>query len=291
MSSKQKLVLFFAGILFFLASSFLFVVNETERAIKLQFGRVVESDIQPGLHWRVPLMDKVRKFDARVLTVDAKPESFFTVEGKRLIVDSYAKWRIVDVQTYYKAIGGIESDAARRLADRINDGLRNQFGTRTLHEVVSGSRDELMHHITIDLNETVKEALGVEIVDVRVKRIDLPETLSKDVYRRMTAEREKEAKEIRAKGRESAIEIRAQADREVTVIQANAYRDAEKVRGVGDAIAAATYAGAYTRDAEFYSFTRSLRAYRESFSGRDMVVVKPDSDYFRYFKNQDGDQP
>ena len=291
MNSKQKLTLSVVGIIAFIAYNSLFVIDETERAIKLQFGRIVEADILPGLHMRWPLIEKVRKFDARVLTVDAKPESFFTVEGKRLIVDSYAKWKIVDVQAYYKAIGGIESDAVKRLADRINDGLRNQFGTRTLHEVVSGSRDELMQHITRDLNETVKTSLGIVIVDVRVKRIDLPETLSKDVYRRMTAEREKEAKEIRAKGRESAIEIHAQADRQVTVIQANAYREAEEVRGTGDAVAAATYAEAFTKDAEFYSFTRSLKAYRESFSAQDMVLVKPDSDYFRYLKDQHGGKP
>lgn len=291
MNSKQKPLMFLVGVVLFAVYSCVFVVAETERAIKLRFGSVEESDIQPGLHWRVPLVDKVRKFDARVLTVDAKPESFFTIEGKRLIVDSYAKWKIVDVQAYYKATGGVERDAVKRLADRINDGLRNQFGIRTLHEVVSGSRDELMHHITRDLNETVKTTLGVKVVDVRVKRIDLPKTLSQAVYQRMTTEREKEAKDIRAKGRESAERIRAEADRKVTVIKANAYRDAEKVRGEGDAVAASTYAEAYAKDAEFYSFTRSLKAYRESFSARDMVLVKPDSDYFRYLKDQNGERP
>lgn len=291
MNAKQKLVLFLVGVVLFGAYNTLYVVKETERAIKLEFRRVVDGDIEPGLHWRVPVMHKIRKFDGRVLTVDAKAESFFTIEGKRLIVDSYAKWKIVDVEAYYKAIGGVESTAINRLADRINDGLRNQFGNRTLREVVSGSRDELMHAITEELNETVKENLGVEIVDVRVKRIDLPDTLSEDVYRRMTAEREKEAKEIRAEGLEAAEKIRAKADREVTVIQANAYREAEKTRGAGDATAAATYAAAYTKDAEFYSFTRSLRAYQESFSESDLVLVKPDSDYFRYLKDQRGANP
>ncbi len=290
MNGKQKLVLVLVGLVLMVASNFLFVVKETERAIKLEFRRIVDADIAPGLHWRVPFMHKIRKFDGRVLTVDAQPESFFTVEGKRLIVDSYAKWRIVDVQAYYKAIGGVESVAVNRLADRINDGLRDQFGNRTLHEVVSGSRDELMHEITVELNETVRESLGVEIIDVRVKRIDLPQTLSVDVYRRMTAEREKEAKEIRAMGRESAEKIRAEADRQVTVIKANAYRDSEKLRGDGDAIAASTYAAAFTKDAEFYSFTRSLKAYRESFSTGDMMVIKPDSDYFRYLKDRRGKQ-
>lgn len=288
MSSKQKLLMLVAAVVLVGAYNVLYVIKETERAIKLEFRRVVDGDIPPGLHWRIPVMHKIRKFDGRVLTVDANPESFFTIEGKRLIVDSYAKWKIVDVEAYYKAIGGVESTAVNRLADRINDGLRDQFGARTLREVVSGSRDELMHEITKELNETVRDSLGVEIVDVRVKRIDLPDTLSEDVYRRMTAEREKEAKEIRAQGREAAEKIRARADREVTVIQANAYRDAEKTRGAGDATAAAIYAAAYNQDPEFYSFTRSLQAYRESFSGDDMVLVKPDSDYFRYLKDQSG---
>ena len=175
-------------------NSTLFVVSEFERGVKLRFGKLIEADIQPGLHVKVPFVDDVRIFDARILTVDAQPASFFTIEKKRLIVDSYAKWRIANVETYYKATGGVESVAHNRLANRVNTGLRNQFGTRTLHEVVSGERDLLMKNITDDLNRTVLESLGIEVIDVRVKRIDLPQEVSGPLFRRMTAEREKVAR-------------------------------------------------------------------------------------------------
>ena len=186
------------------ANSTLYVVSEFERGVKLQFGKLVEADIQPGLHVKVPFVDNVRIFDARILTVDAQPASFFTIEKKRLIVDSYAKWRIANVETYYKATGGVESVAQNRLANRVNNGLRNQFGTRTLHEVVSGERDLLMKNITDELNATVLDSLGIEVVDVRVKRIDLPQEVSSQVFRRMTAERDKEARELRSTGKERA---------------------------------------------------------------------------------------
>src|SRR5690606_8718790 len=195
-------------------------------------------------------------FDARVLTVDGEPESFFTIERKRLIVDSFAKWRIADVQTYYKATGGIEELTRSRLADRINDGLRNQFGTRTLYEVVSGERDALMEQMTQALNATVQKSLGVEVLDVRVRRIDLPPEVSEQVFQRMTAEREKEARELRAIGMEAAEKLRAEADRQVTIIRANAYRDSELIRGDGDAEATRIYGEAYTQDPDLYSFTR-----------------------------------
>jgi membrane protease subunit HflC len=235
-------------------------------------------------------VDDVRIFDARVLTVDAQPASFFTIEKKRLIVDSYAKWRIANVETYYKATGGVESVAHNRLANRVNTGLRNQFGTRTLHEVVSGERDLLMKNITDDLNRTVLDSLGIEVIDVRVKRIDLPQEVSGPVFRRMTAEREKEARELRSTGKEKAEKIRAAADRERTIELANAYRDAEELRGEGDAEAAKIYASAYQKDPEFYSFVRSLNAYKNSFSNKgDIMLVEPDSDFFKYLKQQDVD--
>jgi membrane protease subunit HflC len=269
-----------------LGNSMLFVVQETERAVMLRFGKLIETDIQPGLHWKFPVADKVRKFDSRVLTLDAQPESFFTVQKKRLIVDAYAKWRIIDVDTYYKATGGVETVAHNRLSSRVNDGLRNQFGTRTLHEVVSGERDLLMQNITDNLNQQVRQELGVEVVDVRVKRIDLPAEVSEPVFRRMTAEREKEARELRSQGKEEAEKIRAAADRQKTVLMAEAYSKSEQIRGDGDAEAAATYAAAYSKDAEFYAFVRSLNAYRNAFSqGSDLLLVDPQGDFFKYLND------
>lgn len=268
-------------------NSTLFVVSEFERGVKLRFGKLIESDIQPGLHIKLPFVDNVRIFDARILSVDAQPASFFTKEKKRLIVDSYAKWRIANVEAYYKATGGIESVARNRLANRVNNGLREQFGNRTLQEVVSGERDLLMENITNNLNESVLDELGIEVIDVRVKRIDLPQEVSGPVYRRMTAEREKEARELRSTGKERAEKIRASADRERTIELANAYRDAEQLRGDGDAEAAKIYAQAYQRDPEFYAFVRSLNAYKQSFANKgDIMLVEPDGDFFKYLKQQ-----
>ena len=268
-------------------NSTLFVVSEFERGVKLRFGKLIESDIQPGLHIKLPFVDNVRIFDARILSVDAQPASFFTKEKKRLIVDSYAKWRIANVEAYYKATGGIESVARNRLANRVNNGLREQFGNRNLQEVVSGERDLLMENITNNLNESVLEELGIEVIDVRVKRIDLPQEVSGPVYRRMTAEREKEARELRSTGKERAEKIRASADRERTIELANAYRDAEQLRGDGDAEAAKIYAQAYQRDPEFYAFVRSLNAYKQSFANKgDIMLVEPDGDFFKYLKQQ-----
>ena len=289
MNNKSLPLIIVAAALLMLANSTLYVVQETERAVKLRFGALVDDDIKPGLHIKLPFAEDVRKFDARVLTLDAEPESFFTVEQKRLIVDSYVKWRISDVGEYYRATGGDEDVARNRLASRVNDGLRNQFGDRTLNEVVSGERDLLMKNITDSLNETVRDSLGVEVVDVRVKRIDLPSDVSEQVYSRMRAEREKEAREIRSEGLEQAEKIRADADRQVTILEAEAYRTAEQTRGEGDAKATATYADAYNKDPEFYAFVRSLNAYKESFANKnDVMLVDPDSDFFRYLNSQKG---
>ena len=266
-----------------LASSTLFVVKETERAIMLQFGEVVQFDIQPGLHVKVPFVNTVRIFDARVLTLDARPQRYLTLEKKALIVDSFVKWRIDDVAVYYTSTSGDEFTAAKLLASRVDTGLRNQFGERTLTEVVSGERDELMAELLEELNQLVKTEFGIEILDVRVKRIDLPQEVSESVYGRMRTERESEAREIRSKGKEFAEGKRADADRQETVIEANAYRDAELVRGDGDAKAAAIYAKAFNKDPEFYSFYRSLDAYRKTFgAGGDVMLLEPDSEFFKY---------
>ena len=266
----------------------IYVISEIERGVKTRFGEIIEVDISPGLHVKMPFVDVVRRFDARILTVDAEPASFFTIEKKRLIVDSYAKWKIANVETYYKATNGLERTAANRLAKRVNDGLRNQFGSRTLREVVSGERDLLMKNITQNLNSSVRDELGIEIVDIRVKRIDLPPEVSNQVFRRMTAERDKEAQELRSTGKEKAERIRASADRERTIELANAYRDSELIRGEGDAEAASVYAEAYQQDPEFYAFIRSLNAYKSAFSNKgDILLVEPDSDFFKYLNNQD----
>lgn len=273
-------------VLLAIANGTFYVVKEIEGAVKLEFGKLVQTNIEPGLHIKVPLVDEIRKFDKRVLTLDTPPESFFTVQNKRLIVDSFAKWRIVDVDTYYRATGGDEMVGMNRLAARVNDGLRNQFGTRTLHEVVSGERDMLMQDIKAGLNATVRESLGIEVVDVRVKRIDLPDEVSEPVYRRMTAEREKEARELRSQGKEEAEKITASAERERTILLATAYSEAEKIRGEGDAEAAAIYADAYSKDAEFYAFSRSMKAYQQSFKDKnDVLLVDPKGDFFKYLND------
>ena len=288
MNNLIKLVVLVFALLVVLANS-VFVISEFERGVKLRFGKLVDADLRPGIHVKIPLAEDVRVFDGRILTVDAQPASFFTIEKKRLIVDSYAKWRIQDVDTYYTSTGGVESVAQNRLANRVNTGLRNQFGNRTLKDVVSGERELLMRNITNGLNETVLQELGIEVVDVRVKRIDLPPELSSQVYRRMTSERTKEATEIRSTGKERSEKIRASADRERTIEMANAYRDAEQLRGQGDAEAASIYADAFSRDKEFYAFIRSLNAYKAAFSNKsDILLVEPNSDFFKYLKNQNG---
>ncbi len=289
MSNRGFLSLLVIVVVLILGSSSFYIVTEYERAVVLRFGRLVNADVPPGLHFKIPFADKVRKFDGRLLTADMRPESFFTIENKRLIVDSYIKWRVKNVETYYKATGGDETVAAERLAQRVADGLRNQFGRRTLHEVVSGKRDELMSELTFNLNAVSEGLLGLEVIDIRVKRIDLPTDVSDSVFARMAADREKEAREYRSKGKEQAEVIRADADRQRAVLEANAYRDAERLRGDGDAKAAAIYADAYNKDAEFYAFVRSLNAYSATFDGKDdLLVVDPGSDFFRFLKDPAG---
>ena len=289
MSSRNMTLLIGLALVVFIASNALYVIKETERGVLLRFGEVVNPDIKPGLHVKIPFVNNVRKFDGRVLTVDSQPERFFTQETKALIVDSYAKFQVADTAKFYTATNGEEARAAGLLAQRINDGLRNQVAVRTVQEVVSGERDQLMEDITTELNEVALKELGVQVVDVRVKKIDLPPDVSESVYRRMNAEREKEARELRSQGQELAEGIRAAADREVTVISANAYKESEQIRGQGDAEATRIYADAFNQDPEFYSFTRSLKAYQESFSGQgDVLLLQPDSEFFRYLKDPQG---
>ena len=262
-----------------------FVVNQTERAIVLQFGRVVDSDVAPGLHFKLPFVQEAHQFDGRLLTLDTATQRYLTLEKKALMVDSYAKWRIADVQRFYTATSGLRAIAEERLSRQLESGLRNEVARRTLHEVVSGERDQLMADITATLDESARRELGIEVVDVRVKAIDLPNEVNRSVFDRMSTEREREAREHRAKGNELAEGIRADADRQRRVLLAEAYRESEEARGDGDAQAAAIYAKAYGQDQEFYAFYRSLRAYRESFANKtDVMVLDPSSDFFRYLE-------
>ncbi|WP_067865947.1 protease modulator HflC [Neptuniibacter marinus] len=283
MQSKSMVGLALLAVVVLLAQSSLYIVKETERAVLLKFGEVSEADVAPGLHFKIPVMNKVRKFDSRILTLDTRPQAYLTLEKKRLIVDSFVKWRVSDVQKFYTATSGDALKAAQLLSDRVDTGLRNQFGERTVTEVVSGEREELMRELTNKLSSIAIQEFGVEVVDVRVKRIDLPQEVSESVYGRMRSERELEARELRSRGKELAEGIRADADRQRTVIEAEAYRESEELRGEGDAVAANNYSKAYSANPEFYSFYRSLQAYRESFSqSGDVLVLKPDSDFFKY---------
>ncbi|MFT5032338.1 MAG: membrane protease subunit HflC [Bermanella sp.] len=291
MGNRGLGVLVLIGACLMLAFNSLYIIKETERGVLLKFGEVVVPNIEKGLHFKVPMVHVVRKFDGRILTLDSSPERFLTAEKKPLDVDFYAKWRVVDTLKFYTATNGEEARAHRLLAQRINDGLRNQFGERTVQEVVSGERDMLMLELTEQLNAIATTEFGVEVVDIRVKRIDLPEQVSQSVFDRMKSEREREAREHRSTGREQAEFIRAAADRERTVIGANAYRDAELLRGDGDAKSSAIYANAYSRDPEFYNFTRSLAAYRDSFKGKDdILIVDSEGDFFKYLKSAVSDK-
>ena len=264
-------------------SQSLFVVSETQRAVKLRFGEIVEFDVNPGLHFKLPIVNTVRKFDARILTLDAAPQSYLTSEKKALSVDSFVKWRVSDVAKYFTTTGGDEERLRRLLSQRVDAGLRNEFGSRTVKEVVSGQRDELMDKLANQLNIIAKNELGIEVIDLRVKKIDLPPEVSDSVYNRMRTERERLAKELRAQGNEVAERIRATADKDKTIILADAYREAEETKGNGDATATSTYASAYSQDPEFYDFTRSLKAYESTFSNKsDILLINPESDFFKY---------
>ncbi len=279
--------------LFIIAAGLLYLctfrVYEYEHAILFQLGKIQRSDYEPGLHFQIPFLQNVRTFDSRLQTLDAEPQRFLTGEKKDVIVDSFARWRIQDVVQFYKSTDGDPRRAGLLLYQKINDSLRSEFGKRTVQEVVSGERGAIMEIVTETANERGQD-LGMEIVDVRLKRIDLPTEVSNNVYERMRSERARVAREFRARGEKEAITIRADADRQRTVISAEAYRDAEELRGTGDARAAEIYALAYNRNPEFYDFYRSLNAYKSSFRGRDdVLLLEPDSDFFKYFGNPAGE--
>jgi len=264
----------------------LFVVDQRQNVIVLRFGEIVSVKTQPGLFLKVPLIDNVRYFDVRILTIDsAEPERFLTSEKKNVLVDLFVKWRISDVQKYYISVSGEESRAQTRLLQTINDGLRAEFGSRTVHDVVSGERDKIMELMREKANEDAQK-IGVEVLDVRLKRVDLPQEVSASVYSRMDAERKRVANELRSTGAADSEKIRADADRQREVILAEAYRDAQRIKGEGDAKATAIYSRAYEQNPEFYAFYRSLEAYRQSFKNKsDVLVLEPNSEFFKYLRN------
>ncbi len=275
-----------AIVLLALLSSSLFTVDQRQNALVFQLGEVVSVKKTPGLYFKLPLVQNVRFFDTRILTLDAAdPERFITSEKKNVLVDSFIKWRVIDAKQFYVSVGGDETRAQIRLNQTVNDGLRAEFGKRTINEVVSGRRDEIMNLIRAKADQDARK-IGVQVVDVRIKRVDLPESVSENVFRRMEAERKQVANELRSTGAAEAEKIKADADKQKDVIVAEAYRDAQRVKGEGDAKAAAVYAAAYGKNPEFYAFYRSMQAYRESFKSKsDVMVLDPSADFFKYMKN------
>ena len=266
--------------------SSIFTVDQRQYAIVFQFGEVREVISNPGLYFKWPMIQNVRYFDKRILTLDtSEPERYITSEKKNVLVDSFVKWKIVDPRLYYVSVAGDEERAKTRLSQTVNAGLREEFGKRTVHDVVSGERDNIMEEMREKADLDARK-IGVQIIDVRVKRVDLPAEVSESVYRRMEAERKRVANELRSEGSAEAEKIRADADRQREVIVAEAYRDAQQTKGEGDAKAAATYAQAFNQNPEFFAFYRSLEAYRNSFQSKsDIIVLEPNSDFFKYMKS------
>jgi len=285
MNSKLNLVVLSIVTVLVIASMSIFTVDQRQFALVFQLGEVKRVISDPGLYFKIPMIQNVRFFDKRILTLDNnEPERFITSEKKNVLVDSYIKWRIVDPKLYYISVGGDEARAKTRLNQTVNAGLREEFGKRTVHDVISGERDQIMEDMRVKADTDARK-IGVKIVDVRLKRVELPNEVSEAVYRRMEAERKRVANELRSEGAAEAEKIRADADRQREVIIANAYRDAQKIKGEGDAQATSIYGKAFGQNPEFYSFYRSLEAYRDSFSNKsDVLVVEPGSEFFKYMK-------
>jgi len=288
MSSAKTFSLILAAVALWIGSMSFFTVDERELAVKFRLGEFERADYKPGFHWKFPFINNVRKFERRIITLDAEPERYLTLEKKNVIVDAFIKWRISDVENYYKTMGGDERRAGMRLSQVIKNGLRDEFGKRTIQEAISGERAQIMSVITAQIEEQAKQ-FGIEVVDVRIKRIELPPEVSGSVYDRMEAERARVAKELRSRGAEAAERIRADADRQRTILLAEAYRDAERIRGEGDGSAADIYAKAFSKNEEFYAFYRSMDAYKNVFSNQqDVLVLDPESEFFKYFKDATG---
>ncbi len=284
---KKNLIYTVAGIAALLLYSSVYTVDQRERAILFKFREIVNANIQPGLHFRLPFIYSVSKFPAQIQTMTSNSERFLTGEKKYVMVDFFVKWRIQDFSAFYRSTGGGRiGDAENRLEQIMKDGLRNEFSRRTIEEALVAERDNIMHGLETKANEVAKQ-LGIEIIDVRVSKIDFPDTVSDSVYQRMRSERQRVAQEFRSGGQREAEKIKAVADRESTVIMAEAYKEAEKTRGEGDAKAADIFANAYQQDPEFFAFYRSLNAYRTAFGKKgDVMVLEPDSEFFRYFKQK-----
>jgi membrane protease subunit HflC len=284
---NQSKLFAFLGVILLAAvtvHSTFYAVDEREKVIVVRFGEVLRYDETPGLHVKVPFLDTVRYFDSRILTLDAEPQQFLTSEKKYVVVDSFVKWKIVDALKYYVTVGGRESEALRRLEQVINSNLRDEFGKRTVHDVISTDRRKIMDILTANADKEARK-FGIEVVDARIQRVDLPEEVSQSVYQRMKAERLRIANELRAQGAEAAEKIRADAERQRQVLLADAYRQAQNIRGEGDAKATALYAKSYGRAPDFFSFYRSLDAYKKSFNKKDdIMIVDPSSDFFKYMK-------
>jgi membrane protease subunit HflC len=284
--NQTRLFSFIAATAFVLIviNATVYTVDEREKAIVIKFGEVIRYEDKPGLHFKLPFINSVRYFDARILTLDAEPQPFLTKEKKKVLVDYFVKWRIADVMKFYVTLGGNKQSGGVLLSQLINSGLRDEFGKRTIHEVISGDRRKIMEILSVAADRETR-GYGIQVVDVRIQRVDLPNEVSISVYQRMEAERARTAKELRAQGAEAAEKIRADADRQREILMAEAYREAERLRGEGDARATAIYAQAYSRDPEFYSFYRSINAYKESFKDKtDIMVVDPSADFFKYLK-------
>jgi membrane protease subunit HflC len=283
MASRTLIALIVAAAAAFILALSAFTVRETELAIKFRFGEIVNSDYAPGLHFMIPMINKVQKFDRRVLTGNVPPEQFLTSEGKILRIDFYIKWRILDVSTFYQATAGGDAKIAEgRLAAIVKDGIKGVIARRTIQQVVAAERGEFTGEI-LKVADASTRGLGIQLVDVRVKKIDLPEEVSESVFNRMRQDFDRQAKRLRAEGEENAEKLRAEADRERTEIAAEAYREAEGIRGEGDAKAAEIYAAAYSRNQDFYSFYRSMQAYREAIgTDSDVLVISPNSEFFKY---------
>ena len=284
----NRIILVVAVLIAILLSSSLYTVKETQVALKLRLGEIVSIENEPGLKFKTPFVNNVVRFDKRIQTLDSAAESFLTVEKKNVVVDSFVKWRIVDTQKFYISTGGVMAQANLRLAQNNQDALRSEFSKRTIIEVISDEREAIMASVKGKLKAIAEDEYGIEVVDVRIKRIELSQEVRNSVYSRMETERKGLANKYRSEGAEEAEKIQAFADKESTIILANAYRDSEKIRGEGDAISASNYAEAYSQDSEFYSFYRSLESYKKSFNEQgDILVLNPDSEFFRHFNPTD----
>jgi len=288
METRNMIFSIIAILILWVGSMSIFIVNEKEQAIKFQLGEFVRADYEPGVYFKLPFVNNVRKFERRIITLDAPPVPYLTLEKKNLIVDSYIKWRIVNVESYYRSMRGQESLASERLSKIVQEGLRNEFAKRTIQEAISGERAEIMEMMTANISKQIAE-FGIEVIDVRIKRIDLPVEVSESVFKRMRAERERVAKDLRSRGKEEAERIKAHADRQGTVLLAEANRESERTRGEGDAKASEIYALAYGKNEKFYDFYRSIGAYRNVFnSSEDLMVIDTKSEFFKYFKDSTG---